>query len=216
MGSSPSRMLLVLLAVAGLFGGACKDKEDPPPASGSPPSSDPAEPKPTASAGPAGAVSADKTAAPPPTDDWREVLISKAGVAVQLPDGATVPQELAGHDLAFAGAYFRVVMPSGYDLYFAEQHGKEGVGIAAEKRRYLLDKENDIELVYEADDAVVVNRVGKPPAGKYCEVTACGRLAGRPLCATHAGAIIDGDQVRKLTDVECLSVVAIARSIHAL
>ena len=127
-----------------------------------------------------------KKAAPPPTDAWREVLIPKTGVAVRLPEGATVAQDLAGHDPAFAGSYFRIVMPSGYDLFVAEQHGREAVDIAAEKRRYLLDEERKIELVYEANDAVVVNRTGEPPAGKYCEVTACGRLSGRPLCATHA------------------------------
>lgn len=191
-----------------------KKKEEPPPAPGSPSSSSTASPKPSGWVAPP--VSAPKTATLPPTDDWQEVNVSKAKLAVRVPKGATVPNDRAGHDASFAGSYFRVKMPSGYDLYFAEHHGSEAIDIAAEKRHYQTVKKEKIELVLDAPDAIVVNRAEPPPAGKYCEVTACGRLEGRPMCASHAGAIVDGQEVKKLTAEECLSVVAIARSIRAL
>ena len=161
-------------------------------------------------------MSASKNAAPPPTDDWQDVKVSKAKLALRLPKGASVRDDGAGKDDSFAGSFLRVKMPSGYDIYVAEHHGKEPVDIVAEKRRYRTERDHATELVYEADDAVVVNREEKPPVGRFCQVTACGRLDGRPICASHAGAIVDGQNVIKLTDVECLSVVAIVRSIRAL
>ena len=142
--------------------------------------------------------------------------MKNAKLSVKIPKGASVNEDKSGSEEAFAGSWFRVKMPSGYDLFFGEHKGKDSVDIVAEKRRYRLDTEKKIELVYEADDAVVVNRSEEPPAGKYCEVTACGRLEGRPICASHAGALKAGTEIRKLTDVECLAVVAIARSINSL
>lgn len=192
----------------------CPKKEDPPPGSTSPPSSVSVSAKPSGWVAPP--VSASKNAAPPPIDDWQEVKVKPAKLSVKVPKGASIADDKAGADDAFAGSRFRVKMPSGYDLYFAEHKGADLVDIVAEKRRYRLDTTNKIQLVYEADDAIVVNRVEDPPAGKYCEVTACGRIAGRPICASHAGALKDGQEVKKLTDVECLAVVAIARSITAL
>lgn len=180
---------------------------------GTPSSSSEVPPKPSGWVAPP--VSAAKTAAPPPTDDWPLVKVKSAKLSVKLPKGATINEDKSGADEAFAGSWFRVKMPSGYDLFFGEHKGKDSVDIVAEKRRYRLDSEKKIELVYEADDAVVVNRSGDPPAGKYCEVTACGRLEGRPICASHAGALKAGPDVRKLTEVECLAVVAIARSIKS-
>lgn len=205
--------LLGTLALATTLAG-CPKKEEPPPGSTNPPSSVSVSAKPAGWVAPP--VSAAKTAAPPPTDDWQEVKVKAAKLSVKIPKGATIAEDKAGADDAFAGSYFRVKMPSGYDLYFAEQKGKDTVDIVAEKRRYRLDTEKKIELVYEADDAIVVNRIEDPPAGTYCETTACGRIAGRPICASHAGALRTGQEVKKLTDVECLGVVAIARSIKSL
>ena len=142
--------------------------------------------------------------------------MKNAKLSVKIPKGASVNEDKSGSEEAFAGSWFRVKMPSGDDLCFGEHTGTASVDIVAEKRRYRLDTEKKIELVYEADDAVVVNRSEEPPAGKYCEVTACGRLEGRPICASHAGALKAGTEIRKLTDVECLAVVAIARSINSL
>jgi hypothetical protein len=192
---------------------ACPKKEDPPPVPGSPSSSVSASAKPAGWVAPP--VSAAKTAAPPPIDDWQEVKVKAAKLSVRIPKGASISDDNAGDD-KFAGSFFRVKMPSGYDLLFAEHHGKDAVDIAAEKRRYQLDTTKKIQLVYESDESVVVNRSEDPPTGKYCEVSACGRIAGRPICASHAGALIAGTEVKKLTDVECLAVVAIARSITAL
>lgn len=204
--------LLALSSTLTLLG--CPKKEEPPPVPGTPSSSVSVSAKPPGWVAPP--VSAAKTAAPPPTDDWQVVKVKDAKLSVKIPKGASVPEDKAGADDAFAGSYFRVKMPSGYDLYFGEHKGKDSVDIVAEKRRYRLDTEKKIELVYEADDAIVVNRAEDPPAGKYCEVTACGRLSGRPICASHAGALRAGQEIKKLTDVECLAVVAIARSITAL
>jgi hypothetical protein len=207
-------MRLVAFLGLALLPFACSKKEPPPPGTGSPSSSHSVSARPAGWVAPP--VSAAKTAAPPPVDDWQEVKVKAAKLSVKIPQGATIAEDKAGADKAFAGSYFRVKMPSGYDLYFAEQKGKDTVDIVAEKRRYRLDTEKKIELVYEADDAIVVNRTEDPPAGKYCETTACGRIAGRPICASHAGALREGQEVKKLTDVECLAVVAIARSITAL
>lgn len=206
------RLVAVLALSIALAG--CPKKEEPPPVPGTPSSSVSVAPKPSGWAAPP--VSAAKTAAPPPTDDWHEVKVTPAKLSVKIPKGATIADDKAGAEDAFAGSYFRVKMPSGYDLYFAEHKGKDSVDIIAEKRRYRLDTEKKIELVYEADDAIVVNRTEDPPAGKYCEATACGRIAGRPICASHAGALRAGQEIKKLTDTECLAVVAIARSITAL
>jgi len=205
--------LVGLLALSFVLVG-CPKKEEPPPAPGMPSSSVSVSAKPAGWVAPP--VSAAKTAAPPPVDDWQEVKVKAAKLSVKIPKGASIPEDKAGADDAFAGSHFRVKMPSGYDLYFGEQKGKDTVDIVAEKRRYRLDSDKKIQLVYEADDAIVVNRTEDPPAGTYCEATACGRIQGRPICASHAGALKDGQEIRKLTDVECLAVVAIARSITAL
>ena len=205
--------VLALLALP-LFLAGCPKKEEPPPGSSSPPSSVSVSARPAGWTAPP--VSAAKTAAPPPIDDWQEVKVKDAKLVVKIPKGASLIEGKAGADDAFAGSYFRVKMPSGYDLFFAEHKGKDSVDIVAEKRRYRLDTTKSIELVYEADDAIVVNRSEDPPAGKYCEATACGRLNGRPICASHAGALRAGQDVKKLSEVECLAVVAIARSITAL
>jgi hypothetical protein len=207
-------MRLLAIVTVALLPFACSKKEPPPPGVGSPSSSHSVEAKPAGWVAPP--VSAAKTSAPPPVDDWQDVKVKAAKLSVKIPKGATIPEDKAGADEAFAGSFFRVKMPSGYDLYFAEHKGKDTVDIVAEKRRYRLDTEKKIDLVYEADDAIVVNRIEDPPAGKYCEATACGRIAGRPICASHAGALREGQEVKKLTDVECLAVVAIARSITAL
>lgn len=207
-------MRLVALALLSVALVGCPKKEEPPPASGSPSSSVTVSARPSGWVAPP--VSAAKTAAPPPIDDWQDVKVKAAKLSVKIPKGASILEDKSGADEAFAGSYFRVKMPSGYDLYFAEQKGKDTVDIVAEKRRYRLDTEKKIELVYEADDAIVVNRTEDPPAGKYCETTACGRLQGRPICASHAGALRTGQDIKKLTDVECLAVVAIARSITSL
>jgi hypothetical protein len=204
----------VAIAVLSVVVAGCPKKEEPPPVPGTPSSSHSVAAKPSGWVSPP--VSAAKTAAPPPIDDWQDVKVKGAKLSLKVPKGATVPDDKAGVDPKFAGSYLRIKMPSGYDLYFAEHHGKDSVDIAAEKRRYQLDTTKKIQLVYEADDAVVVNRIEDPPAGKYCETTACGRIEGRPICASHAGALIEGQEVKKLTETECLAVVAIARSINAL
>jgi hypothetical protein len=156
--------------------------------------------------------------APPPADDWQEVKLAKAKVKLRVPGGATVPSDRAGHDAKFAGSFFRVVLPSGYDVYFAERHGSADAGadVTAEKLAFRARTKGKGVFLYEADDAMVVVRDEGPPAGKYCETTACGKLSGRPICAIAAGARIDGTQVKKLTETECLAVVTIARSIHEL
>lgn len=204
--------VLVMIAFAAFLMGTSKKKEPPPPAPGSSSAAPPATP----SGAVAPPVSAAKSATPPAADDWREVKISKAKLAVKLPPGATIREDASGRDPSFAGSYFRVKMPSGYDLYFAEHHGLEAIDIVAVKRSYQQKRGEKIDLVFDAPDAVVVNRAEGPPAGKYCEVTACGRIGEAPICASHAGALIDGTTVKKLTPDECLAVVTMARSIRGL
>jgi hypothetical protein len=155
--------------------------------------------------------------APPPADDWQEVKVSNANVKIRVPTGATVPADRAGRDTKFAGSYFRVVMPSGTDVYFAERHGTADAGdVAIEKLAFRARAKDKGAVLYEADDALVVVRDEGPPVGKHCETTACGKIAGRPLCATAAGARVEGTQVKKLTETECLAIVTIARSIQDL
>lgn len=154
--------------------------------------------------------------APPPPDDWSEVKVSKAKLKVRIPNGASVPDDRAGHDGTFAGSYFRVVMPSGYDVYFAERHGAAAPDIAAEKLAFRARTKGKGVFLYGALDAMVVERDDGPPLGKYCETTACGKVAGRPICASAAGARADGTIVKKLTETECLAVVTVARSISDL
>ena len=155
-------------------------------------------------------------AALPATDTWEEVKIKPAKARLRIPKGASIAADRAGRDPAFAGSYFRVLMPSGYDVYFAERHGATAVDIAAEKLFYRAKARGKVSFLFEADDAVVVHRVDPPPAGTYCEVTACGKLGGKPMCISSDGARIEGTQVKKLTEAECFAVVAMARSIRDL
>jgi hypothetical protein len=153
---------------------------------------------------------------PPSADDWQEVDVSKANVKVRIPSGATVPAEHAGHDAKFAGSFFRVVLPSGYDVLFAERHGSESADVTAEKQAFRAKTKGKGAIVYEAPDAFVITRdEGASAGGPYCEVTACNKVAGHPMCATATGARRDGTMFKKLTDTECLAVVTIARSIKA-
>ncbi|MDB5213628.1 MAG: hypothetical protein JWO86_1555 [Myxococcaceae bacterium] len=153
---------------------------------------------------------------PPSADDWQEVDVSKANVKIRVPSGATVPAEHAGHDAKFAGSFFRVVLPSGYDVLFAERHGNESTDITVEKQAFRAKTKGKGAIVYEAPDAFVITRdEGADAGGKYCEVTACTKVAGHAMCATAAGARHDGTMFKKLTDTECLAVVTIARSIKA-
>ncbi len=155
-------------------------------------------------------------ARPPKADDWEDVDVSKADLKVRVPSGAAVPADRAGHDAKFAGSFFRVVMPSGYDVLFAERHGAAGADVTAEKLAFRAKTKGKGVIVYEAPDAFVITREDSADAGgRYCESTACGTIAGRPICATATGGRTDGTIFKKLTDTECLAVVTIARSIKA-
>lgn len=190
---------------------ACS-KDAPAPAS----TSASASVSPTSSGAPDAEADTGFTLAPPRPDDWSEVKVTKAKVKLRVPSGAAVPDDRAGHDGSFAGSYLRVVMPSGYDVYFAERHGAAAPDLAAEKLAFQARTEGKGVFLYAAQDAMVVERDVGPPFGKYCETTACGKVAGRPICASAAGARADGTIVKKLTETECLAVVTIARSISDL
>src|SRR5688572_20720402 len=97
--------LLTTFVLASALAG-CPKKEEPPPGSTNPPSSVSVSAKPSSWISPP--VSAAKTAAPPPTDDWQQVKVSAAKLTVKIPQGASVPEDKAGADDAFAGSYFRV------------------------------------------------------------------------------------------------------------
>jgi hypothetical protein len=153
---------------------------------------------------------------PPAGDDWDEVDITKANLRVRVPSGATVPAALAGRDAKFAGSFFRVVMPSGYDVLFAERHGSDLTDVAAEKRAFRAKTKGVGAILYEAADAFVIRRDdGADAGGPYCETTACASVGERRICATATGSRIDGTIFKKLTDTECLAVVTIARSLKA-
>lgn len=153
---------------------------------------------------------------PPSVDTWQEFDVPKANVKVRIPSGATVPAEYAGHDAKFAGSFFRVLMPSGYDVLFAERHGNESTDVTAEKLAFRAKTKGKGTVVYEAPDAFVITRDEGPDAGGvYCEVTACSKVGGTAICATATGARTDGTMFKRLTDTECLAVVSIARSIKA-
>jgi len=152
--------------------------------------------------------------APPSGADWEEVKVSNAKLKARIPTGASIPSDRASHDKAFVGSSFRVVMPSGYDVYFAERHTDAGADVAAE--RLAAKKRPNAKVLFESDDAVVMERAEDQPVGKHCETTACGAVAGRPICAIAVGGRTEGTQVETLTETECLAVVTIARSIRAL
>lgn len=204
---SAARLLLATLLVS--CAAACSKGASDANRSDARPSTPPSSPSTT----PAGAALA---LAPPRPDDWAEQKLAKAKVKLRVPSGATVPTENAGHDGSFAGSYFRVVMPSGYDVYFAERHGAAAPDLATEKLAFKARTKGKGLFLYEAEDAMVVERDDGPPLGKYCETTACGKIAGRPICASAAGARAEGTVVKKLTETECLAVVTIARSIQEL
>lgn len=161
-------------------------------------------------------ASSDAAAALPATDAWEEVKVKPAKARLRIPKGASIPADRAGRDETFARSYFRVLMPSGYDVYFAERHGTTAVDIAVDKLAYRSKPKAAVSFLFEADDAVVVHRNDPEPAGSYCEVTACGKLGGKPMCVSNDGARIEGTQVKKLTEAECFAVVAMARSIRDL
>lgn len=154
---------------------------------------------------------------PPSADGWAETKVSKAKLVVRIPTGATTPADRAGFDDKFVGAYFRVMMPSGYDVLFAERHGaSKTTDITTERLAFKAKTKGKGVFLYDSEDAIVTLRDDGPPAGKYCEVTACGKLGGRPICASGAGSREDGTQIKNMTETECLAVVTIARSIRDL
>jgi hypothetical protein len=153
---------------------------------------------------------------PPSADTWQEFNVPKANVKVRIPSGATVPAEFAGHDAKFAGSFFRVLMPSGYDVLFAARHGNESTDVTAERLAFRAKTKGKGTIVYDAPDAFVITRDEGPDAGGvYCEVTACSTVGNTAICATATGARTDGTMFKRLTDTECLAVVSIARSIKA-
>jgi hypothetical protein len=153
---------------------------------------------------------------PPLADDWLQVKVGSAKLAVRIPQGATVPSDRAGYDAKFAGSYFRVVLPSSYDVYFAERHSSAADDVETAKLAFRARTKGKGVVLYEAEDALVSQRDAGPPTGKHCETTACGKISGRPICAIAAGARVDGTLVKRLTETECLAVVTIARSIRDL
>jgi hypothetical protein len=151
----------------------------------------------------------------PSSDGWERVSLGKAKVAFRIPDGAAVDEDRAGHDESFAGTRFRVTMPSGYDVLFAERHPSGEGDVIAEKRRYEATREERVRTLFAADDAIVVHRSGdEAEGGAHCEVTACSSDAQNPICAVQQGARIEGTHARRLTEAECFAVVAVARSIE--
>jgi len=155
--------------------------------------------------------------APPSADGWADTKISRAKLVVRIPTGATAPAERAGFDDKFVGAYFRVMMPSGYDVLFAERHGaSRTTDITTERLAFRAKTKGKGVFLYDAEDAIVTLRDEGPPAGKHCEATACGKIGGRPICASGAGSRDEGTQIKNMTETECLAVVTIARSIRDL
>lgn len=160
-------------------------------------------------------ASSDGGLVPPRPDDWIETKVSKAKLKVRVPSGASVPSDRAGFDEKFVGSYFRVVMPSGYDVLFAERHGTSPTtDVAVDRLAFKAKTRDKGEVLYDAADGFVAIRDEGPPHGKHCETTACGKIGGRPICASGAGSRVDGTQVKTLTETECLAIVTIARSIQ--
>ncbi len=162
---------------------------------------------------------ADAAATPSPlpaTDTWDEIKVAQAKVRLRIPKGASVPANRTGREPTFAGSYFRVLMPSGYDVYFAERHGSSAVEISSEKLAYRSKPKGKVSFLFEAEDALVVHREDPAPAGSNCGVTACGNAGGKPICIVSEGVHIEGTQVTKLTEAECFALVSIARSIRDL
>lgn len=168
------------------------------------------------SASTAAASSAVRKLAVPSTKGWTKTRLPVAKVSLALPPGAGVKPPEGGHDPEFAGHYFYVPMAGGYEVYFAEKHGVEPTTIAAKKRFYAERAGNFAGYIFEGEDAVVARRNEAPPLGAYCETTVCATVGERRLCAASAGALMKAGRVTKLTDEQCLQVVAIARSLEAL
>jgi hypothetical protein len=151
-----------------------------------------------------------------PAEGWHEIRLPRAKVALHVPEGSKVPRDRSAYEESFAGRSFRVVLPSGYDVLFAERHGPSGADVELEKRRYGRARGEDLEILHEAQDALVVRRTQPGSRGTHCEVTACSFATGHPVCAVQEGSRIDGAHVQNLTETECFAVVTIARSLRTL
>jgi hypothetical protein len=191
-------LMLATLGAAALGAVSCETRGAPEPAPASAGDDRPAAPEP-------GGV--------PNAEAWSEITLRSAKVRFRVPEGAEAKDEHAGHDDAFAGSRFRVTMPSGYDVLFAERHADPADEIRSERRRYEAMGDEPVRVLYAADDAIVVHRDGTPPVGAHCEVTACGGDVKHPICAVQEGARVEGRGAFTLTESECLAVVSIARSI---
>lgn len=151
----------------------------------------------------------------PSADEWATFVAPAAKLKLKLPPGTQLVPNGNGIDPAFAGAYVRFKFPSGYEAYFAERSTNDAVDIAQETRSYEEPGRSATTFLVRAGDAVVVRRKEGPPFGTYCEVTACGTLKGKPICALAEGALDEFGKITKMAESECLAMVAIARSIEA-
>lgn len=212
--SERSRVALSVGAVA-MFGamlvGTSKPEDSDAKSDDATPSAEPAPSE--------GKADAKADAPPPPeipsTADWQSLTLSDAKLTVRLPKGATVDPPQGGLDANFAGRYFRVVFEGGAEAYFANSTGSP-VDLVDHKRWYENDANGFEGFVLDAADAQVARRKEGAPVGEYCETTACATVDGKPLCVSSAGATVDGDTVTKLTEAQCLEVVAITRSLEAV
>lgn len=151
----------------------------------------------------------------PSSDEWATYVVPQAKLRLKLPPGARLVPQGSGVDPNFAGAYVRFSLPSGYEGYFSERSTNEAVDIAKETKSYEEPGRGTTKFLVRASDAVVVVRKEGPPFGTYCEVTACGKLGKKPICALSEGALDEFGKITKMTEDECLAMVAIARSIEA-
>lgn len=140
----------------------------------------------------------------PSTTGWQRNEV--AGLRFFTPPFATIVREQV------TSASIRVTMPS-ITVEFVSQT----INFDSILSDYRAMGEYVYGFLLRAPDAIVAVRWDGKQIGEHCEVTACSAPIGEGsaaprLCVFHAGVDFD----KKLSDEECMAVVAIARSIQPL
>jgi hypothetical protein len=201
MGIAPMRMVgLVVLVCAATTGLSCKGERKP--------TASTTAPILTTSATLASSTTALPSVAIPSSASWHETPIPEIGYALRLPAGVKVRGAVrADQDLLFY-----LDMPSGYEAYVSNQPHP----IAKVKAFYSAGPYGTVDVLVSEDDAVLAHRVEQSAAGAYCEVSACKTLPRSTLCTNMEGAKVAGSSASKMTQEECVNLIAIIRSLRAL
>jgi hypothetical protein len=150
----------------------------------------------------------------PATDTWTRTEVPTAGLTLRLPPGARVDQERSGNDPGASGRYVDVVMGPGLEFQFCDGCSAPAISIE-ESRSFYAERAIGFEgYTYEADDALVAQRKDPAPVGSYCETVVCAKQLTKPICGEATAFEDEHGAVTKLSEEQCLAVVAIGRSLE--